>query len=136
MEITNKRQRALLALMRSHPDGVTSAAAAKFIGVEQAVAYWHLRKLRTEGLCGPSSQGGANVLWALTEHLPTIKARIQKRLDEKQRRYDMLERKRRLAEQEAQAQEAFLRQDRRVVPASQCAPIRIVGPISVFHQAA
>ena len=136
MNITNKRQRALLALMRSRPNGVTSGAAAEFIGVEQAVAYWHLRKLRGAGLCGPSSTGGANVVWALTEHLPAIKARIQEQLDAKQRRYDMLERKRRLAEQEAREQEAFLRQSRRVVPANQCAPVRIAGPISVFHQAA
>jgi hypothetical protein len=136
MSVTNKTQRALLALMRSRPEGVGRAEAARFVGVDPDVAYWHLRKLRCAGMCGPSAAGGGNVVWALSEHLPAIKARIQEQLDARQRREYALKRKRRLAEQAKKEADEFLCEKRSTSPAGKCEPMRPRGPISVFHLAA
>ena len=70
------RQALLMRLLQRNPDGLSLLDIMTTTdGTQYSVSY-DLRALREAGFVGPSSAGGPAVVWAATENLQALKAKL------------------------------------------------------------
>lgn len=127
-------QRAVLELVRRyrHTGGRTLSELAREANLSMSSVSWALRKFRLMGLVANDGNGNG------TRWLPVAEAAVARKRRDRTRAQRLLDTARHEAMRRTRKDlDAFYRPPiKRVVPAAQCPPIRIRGPVSVFHQKA